>query len=389
MMYVAICALVGFSTYSLWGKWKALGVIISMFFVGLIVSTQYRTVWVALFLAEITMLVLFLWMRERALKMLFFVGINVLSIFLTVGSLRLWNPDRYSLIRGEFYSLFAGKDSPNLLTRLAMWEDAIQEVIPASQKIFDVFDRKVLNPYYFKSENRPSPEVLSEISRKTATIYTSDTPTATALLSQYESDVDKTHSIAPVPVQPATPPPSRKSTEKVVIAPVPVKPEKKKPVVLKAVTSVQPTPTPISPVMVPENNSSGLMRFIDNKNVRFLFGVPFGRAFIPERISAMHHVNRYDPHNSLIAILYRTGFVGFCSYSIIVFMAFYRGCVALRRSTDANLRYTLLAALSAFVYHVGHSLTDVTLENPFKGIPFWLLLGIVSVVTSRIEIKEK
>jgi hypothetical protein len=271
-------------------------------------------------------------------------AISFSSIFLTVLFMRLGCQQQYDIISNEFSSMFAGKNSPNLMTRVAMWEDAIQEVIPAAGHVFDVFDRKELNIFLFGTEKRP-------VKKQEIVQYISKDNTATDILNKYEETA------MPKPVDSISTPVS---------------------------TSI-PTVIPEDIVEKKLSFRGRISAFVDNSKIlKALFGIPFGKRFFPERISQWHHVNRYDPHNSLIAIFYRTGLIGFLFFFLIIGGIFRRAFTALKRTTQPKQKYVLLAVMSCAVYHIGHSMTDVTLENPFRGIPFWLLLGLVTVLSKEI-----
>jgi len=99
------------------------------------------------------------------------------------------------------------------------------------------------------------------------------------------------------------------------------------------------------------------------------FGVPFGKLYLP--IQVVWRVNspmRYDPHNSLVAILYRTGIVGFTLFCLMT-------AWALRVFYRTPTVYCAIA-LGGMVYVLSHALTDNVLENSFKGLWFWSSVGI-------------
>lgn len=117
----------------------------------------------------------------------------------------------------------------------------------------------------------------------------------------------------------------------------------------------------------------------------WILGVPFGRAWMPPRIVPwwdLATTRRIDPHNSHLAILYRVGVFGFLGYGAVVMMILWRGARSLGSKRPSIDRLALGAAISAVVYCLVHAATDVTLENPFKGIFLWLCLGIVSSLSA-------
>jgi len=115
---------------------------------------------------------------------------------------------------------------------------------------------------------------------------------------------------------------------------------------------------------------------------RALTGLPFGKMFLPPQIVwDVDAINRYDPHNELIAILYRLGLLGLMSFLGLVAVT-WRWCYTYLKgnSLKEHSRTILLAAAVCTVCHVVHSLTDNTLENAFKGLWFWFLIGIIFAV---------
>jgi len=113
---------------------------------------------------------------------------------------------------------------------------------------------------------------------------------------------------------------------------------------------------------------------------KFAFGIPFGKLFLPIQIVwRVNSPERYDPHNSIVAILYRTGFVGLLLFLILI-VSITR--LALRTLSGLNATQTpsiciLIAALTGMVYILVHSLSDNVLENSFKGIWLWITISVI------------
>lgn len=118
-------------------------------------------------------------------------------------------------------------------------------------------------------------------------------------------------------------------------------------------------------------------RISENPLYRALFGRPFGKQFIPGRLFIIHRVDRYDPHNSFIAILYRTGCIGFLMFMLIAIRELKKSYSLAKKTQWTEQKLMLVGCMVCFIYHVGHSVLDVTLENPFKGGIYWLLLGLM------------
>jgi hypothetical protein len=163
----------------------------------------------------------------------------------------------------------------------------------------------------------------------------------------------------PVPLPPAPKP--QKTTS----------PVEKKPVVAKKIPKIKP---------FLKKQVNRVYRLSSTKAYRFLFGVPFGDKFVPLRIMGHHAADRYDPHNALIAILYRTGLTGLILFLWIITRELKRAVIEARKTNWAEKKCAIFAVITSLSYHILHSLTDVTLSNPFRGGIFWLLLGLLMVI---------
>jgi hypothetical protein len=109
---------------------------------------------------------------------------------------------------------------------------------------------------------------------------------------------------------------------------------------------------------------------------KMFFGVPFGKYYLPVQIVwRVNSPHRYDPHNSLVAILYRTGFIGFLFFIGFNIAVLRSGMKFLRENTDIHSRL-VLASMSCVVFVIGHALTDNVLENSFKGLWYWFLIAL-------------
>jgi len=82
----------------------------------------------------------------------------------------------------------------------------------------------------------------------------------------------------------------------------------------------------------------------------------------------------WAPHNSQLMVAYRVGVVGFGIYAALVItvsLSVFRSLV----SGPLDLRLLVTALLAGLAYALFHSLTDVVLESPYRGVVVWLLLG--------------
>ncbi|OVE76867.1 hypothetical protein BVX98_04160 [bacterium F11] len=124
---------------------------------------------------------------------------------------------------------------------------------------------------------------------------------------------------------------------------------------------------------------------------RMLFGIPMGKPFLPPQV--VYRLNspyRYDPHNSVIAIFYRMGFIGlFAFIGMIVFVYIQIFRLKIKRKYISHDFHLLVAAGAGMTYVLVHSLTDVVLENSFKGLWLWIMIGLVMQMVRKIRIKQK
>ncbi len=105
---------------------------------------------------------------------------------------------------------------------------------------------------------------------------------------------------------------------------------------------------------------------------------PLANLFYPPQVTAwLSQTTRYDPHNSYIALIYRTGLLGFFFFLAILYFVV-RHLIRFTRNQDFSLPFRLWSTLlfAAIVYHQIHSQTDVTMENAFKGVPLWIFFGL-------------
>jgi len=129
------------------------------------------------------------------------------------------------------------------------------------------------------------------------------------------------------------------------------------------------------------------------KNKTFILGVPFGVKWRPPRIIPWwESTDRIDPHNSFLAILYRIGIFGFLSLLFLIGLTIYGTIKTINRFSQLEEHKSemllLIASIGSIVYCVLHALTDVTLENPFKGMFLWIFMGICRNVLVDVRLKN-
>lgn len=127
---------------------------------------------------------------------------------------------------------------------------------------------------------------------------------------------------------------------------------------------------------------------IIERSTQALIGLPFGKLFLPPQIVyCVISPNRYDPHNSFIGVLYRTGLIGLISLLSLYYFILQTLCSYIRRNMKRHDWRTALhiILLAGILYHSVHSLTDNTLENPFKGIWLWTMFGLIFAVEQVVD----
>jgi hypothetical protein len=125
-----------------------------------------------------------------------------------------------------------------------------------------------------------------------------------------------------------------------------------------------------------------------------LFGVGFGKKFIPDTfselmvkdktlISLVDQEARFDPHNSQLSLLYRIGIIGIVGYVTILWEVYKHGIRTLRSISDYHLKILQVGLMAGFANVFAQSFVSVIMENPQNGIFYWLSLGMC-ITCSRI-----
>jgi O-antigen ligase len=136
---------------------------------------------------------------------------------------------------------------------------------------------------------------------------------------------------------------------------------------------------------------TGIWNWVTNDSSRTLFGSGFGNDFLSQSgvlsfLEGTTYDNVRSPHDWLVGVLARTGFVG-AALAVLMLLAL---CVIVWRNRDRIGSSELLttAALVAFAI-VPISLMGVVLEAPFGAIPFWWSLGILSALGKAPSVTSK
>ena len=276
---------------------------------------------------------LFLWLRHHTLILFAF-----LLLFAATSTISPIYRKLDHAVLVELQSFTLGSKSENVKTRFYLWQDAISEVFSIglfSGHVKKDVSRCYLSVYRMKSDQTSIQIPIVERGRTVQAI---------------EVHLDASSSEASL--QKSSAAPSVYSSHAIQIL-MPISP-------LMGVASAAPPTT-------------AALRFR-----RILLGLPFGKPFYPPQVSGwLSETSRYDPHNSFIAILYRMGILGLGFYFIILFSLIRYLCQCIQNeSLPTSVRIAAASLLAGIVYHQVHSLTDVTMENPFKGVFLWILIGL-------------
>jgi len=116
-----------------------------------------------------------------------------------------------------------------------------------------------------------------------------------------------------------------------------------------------------------------------------LFGMGFGKKFIPETIKKMGWGGSWrddekgfqDPHNALVSILYRTGLIGLFAFLLIIYNFTIRTLRVLKETADPKIKAYIFALLICMLTVLTTSCFMVILEGPFMGIFMWVSMALI------------
>ena len=113
---------------------------------------------------------------------------------------------------------------------------------------------------------------------------------------------------------------------------------------------------------------------------------PLGKGFgppAPESVwkdwSGSGDINA-DYHNSYIAILTRTGFLGFMTFIYITIIFYYHGIQFIMNTNDPQYKAYMIGILSSHLSVFINSQFSVVLQGPYMGIFYWILMGMGMVL---------
>lgn len=327
-MYFAVCLILSGATFPLWRRkhwWYGILILQGT----LIVLLRIRTSWAAITLALGAWCCLLLWFRigpRAALPRVILVLLAAILLAFGLSKARIVRVNSNGLVN-EFSSFFQGKKMANLMTRLWFWRDAVEEVTQTG------LAREKVIAYNPIQEKPLEPEHLAAVIR-------SDAADRSMIARSAGIDPRRLKRVSPEDIR---------------------------------------------------RIEGGLQRerSLTRRISQIAFGLPFGRPFVPPRVWwLIQDTKRYDPHNSYVAIFYRTGALGLLSI-LWVILGEFRITLRTLNSTGTSLlkKQLLVGLLACLIYHIAHAMTDVTLENPHKGVLFWILLGVLAMVR-QMEIPE-
>jgi O-antigen ligase len=105
-------------------------------------------------------------------------------------------------------------------------------------------------------------------------------------------------------------------------------------------------------------------------------GVGFSHDFYDEEPFHVYPFEHYDPHNSYLALLARTGVCGLLLVLVTVFVFSRLMIQVLRHAGSYQIVFLASCLLSCFVTVGTFASFNVTLESPYHAIFFWLIVGM-------------
>jgi len=107
-----------------------------------------------------------------------------------------------------------------------------------------------------------------------------------------------------------------------------------------------------------------------------VIGIGFAHDFYEEEPLHVVQAEHYDPHNSYLAILARTGIVGLLMMAVAALLSVKLLIKLVRGGHGAETALLANCLLSCFVALATFASANVTLESPYHAMFFWLLIGM-------------
>ncbi|HOW28620.1 MAG TPA: hypothetical protein PK876_09000 [Elusimicrobiota bacterium] len=429
-MHLSFCLLMAMALYPYWAK-KRWWYPIMIMQVCLITLGMVRTTWVALTAGYVVLVFLF-WRtdwRNRLVRMSLAIFLTGILSAMVMTSMGWYGEAKLSVLKNEAASFFQGQRANNLMTRVWMWIDAIDETLrityfspgdidlSTAKREFAknrFIDKSLLNSETITESdaNRLTEEQILtalnrsltrfELNTKLEIPESSQSPEIRALIEIHSKPDGQfvgmklrklNRAILEMVYYDAitnkkylgnwTPAPSVDVFRIGAVSHT---------ITAATISSMRPgVPVDASPVISPDASPTeeSMYSRTESKLRHYLiplFGTPFGKPFLPPRLVYVLTVDRFDPHNSFVAILYRIGLVGFTGFLLIVGSILLSSYRLLRKRDVFDFEQCLMYGfMSCIVYVLAHSCWDVTLENAFKGAFLWILLGALILWGKKIR----
>lgn len=114
-----------------------------------------------------------------------------------------------------------------------------------------------------------------------------------------------------------------------------------------------------------------------------VLGMGFGKKFIPPTIKKLGWGGSWieekfqDPHNSILSIFHRTGFIGLILFSVLIGKIIFRTLRNIKNIENIDIKLKMTGLLLCIIYILGTSLFMVILENPYNGMFLWISMGLI------------
>lgn len=107
------------------------------------------------------------------------------------------------------------------------------------------------------------------------------------------------------------------------------------------------------------------------------WGIGFGKPIID---SPVNNVNTYDPHNSFLALITRTGIVGGVLLIVLLAQTITLYIKEYFRETQAERKDVILILFLMFLFMITFAFFNVALENQYQGIYFYFSLAGIYLI---------
>ncbi|MFN0118602.1 MAG: hypothetical protein ACKVQC_09970 [Elusimicrobiota bacterium] len=135
----------------------------------------------------------------------------------------------------------------------------------------------------------------------------------------------------------------------------------------------------IKKAMVIFSKKNDFSERLSDKNRNIIDDVQYPLPFSSDKNDPMGIVSTYwfdmEPHNSFVHLFYRSGLIGIILFFIAFGSVFLRGAFLFFRGKHSVLPLNLFMLFFLVIASL-----NVTLENPFIGAFFWIVLGLINVL---------